>query len=487
MRLPRSLATRVTLVAVAAVGLALLAGGIAVVVAAERSDRDALDRDLEGLAQARRGPALRVLRPFVPDRELPGERRGPPAQVPGPDRPPGTPPPLEPGSDRFVRVVFPTGRVTSAGAPVPGGFPVVPPGPPRTVTVQGEEWRTVARPLEMGGSLQVAARLAPVRARADRLRRIVVVVAVLALLGTALVAGWLVRVALAPLRRLRGAADRVAKTADLSVRVPARDGPVEVRELAEDLNAMLERLGASAAEREAALTAARRFAADAGHELRTPLTSLQANLSAIRGEAAGAHPDAALAASHADAQRLGALVEQLQALARGEAGAPAAPEDFDAAEVVDSALAALRSAHPDMTATLEASEPGPALHGDAAGLRMLVDNLLGNAARHGRPNGTIAATVATLDGAGVQVTVDDDGPGIPASERERVLERFARGTGARGLGTGLGLSIAAAQAQRHGGTLTLESSPLGGVRAIARLPGVPRSSAPSPSPPGRPG
>jgi signal transduction histidine kinase len=241
-----------------------------------------------------------------------------------------------------------------------------------------------------------------------------------------------------------------------------------VRDLAGDLNAMLERLGASAAEREAALAAARRFAADAGHELRTPLTSLQANLSSL----GGAPGNPALDASRADAKRLGALVEQLQALARGEAGAPAAPEEVDAAELVDAALAGLRTRHPRLEAAVEAPDPGPELVGDPEGIRMLVDNLLENAARHGREDGRVTATVAPLPDGGVRLTVDDDGPGIPAPEREVVLERFVRGRDARGPGSGLGLAIAAAQAQRHGGSLRLEESPLGGARAIAELPGV---------------
>jgi two-component system, OmpR family, sensor histidine kinase PrrB len=474
MRLPRSLTARVTLAAVAAVGAALLVGGIAVVVAAERSDRDTLDRELERLVQARRGPALRALGPLgpppgverVPGRGL-GGVTGPGGRTPG-EGPvmaplPGGPPPepLEPGSDRFLRVIAPGGRSASAGANVPGGFPVVAPGEPRTVTAGGREWRTVARPLPGGGMLQAAARMDGIQARSRRLRRIVAVVAALALIATALAAAALVRLALAPLGRLRAAADQVAETADLGVRVPADDGPEEVRELAGDLNAMLERLGASAAEREAALAAARRFAADAGHELRTPLTSLEANLASDSKDAA-----------RADARRLGALVEQLQALARGEAGAPAAPEDVDVAEVVDSALAGLRVRHPSLSAELDAPEPGPVVRGDAEGIRMLVDNLLENAARHGRPNGKVEAIVEAPSGGGVRIVVNDDGPGIPPDEREAVLERFARGRGARGPGSGLGLAIASTQAQRHGGTLQLGDSPLGGARAAADLPGV---------------
>jgi two-component system sensor histidine kinase PrrB len=471
MRRPRSLAGRVTLAAVAAVGAALLIAGVTVVVAAGRSDRDALDRELVGLVQARAGPAQRALGPPR------GIGRLPPIGVPGAGGPPGgvAPGPLDPGADRFVRAIGLGGTATSSGASVPHNFPLVEPGEPRTVTAGGERWRTVTRGLPGGGMLQVAARLEPLNARSDRLRRIVIIVALAALAATALAAGALARAAVAPLARLRDAAGHVAETADLDVRVPADEGPVEVRDLAGDLNAMLERLGASAAAREAALEAARRFAADAGHELRTPLTSLRANLSALgpaTAEDAAAHQ--AVEASERDAVRLAGLVEQLQALARGEAGPPAAAEAVDIADLVDSALAAVRTRHPGTTASLDAPDAGPVVHGDAEGLRILVDNLVENAARHGREHGSIAVRVATGPNGGATVTIDDDGPGIPAAERAAVLRRFTRGSGARGTGTGLGLAIARAQAERHGGDLRLDDAPGGGLRAVATLRGTGR-------------
>jgi signal transduction histidine kinase len=383
------------------------------------------------------------------------------------------PEPLDPGADRFVRAIGPSGVTTSSGATVPDDFPIVSEGRPETVTADGEEWRTITRRLPGGATLQVAARLEPLEASSDRLRRIVIIVALAALAATALAATLLARAAVAPLARLRDAAGRVAETADLEVRVPADEGPDEVRDLADDLNAMLERLGASASAREAALEAARRFAADAGHELRTPLTSLRANLSAL-GPAAAADAGArqALEASERDAVRLAALVEQLQALARGEAGPPAAAEDVDVAELVDSALAAVRTRHPGTTATLEAPEVGPVVHGDAEGLRMIVDNLVENAARHAPDGVTIAASVAPGPNGGATLTIDDDGPGIPEAERAKALLRFTRGSGARGPGTGLGLAIARAQAQRHGGDLSLDDAPGGGLRAVVTMRGT---------------
>jgi signal transduction histidine kinase len=116
---------------------------------------------------------------------------------------------------------------------------------------------------------------------------------------------------------------------------------------------------------------------------------------------------------------------------------------------------------------------GPLVRGEAESLRMLLDNLVENAALHGRAGGTVVVTAMAPASGEAQLLVDDDGPGIPAAERERVLGRFARGDGATGPGTGLGLSIAAAQAARHGGSLALEDGPLHGLRVRVTLPGLP--------------
>lgn len=449
---PRSLAGRVTLAAVAAVGGALLVAGLAVVVVSGRSDQRALDQDLQRLAGRIGGPAGRLEGP--PPGDYDGGGRGRPGE-------------LDPREDRFTRVVFPDGSVASGGATVPAGFPVTrPTEDPVTVKVHHRDWRTLTRQLPDGALLQVAASLKPLEDRQSRLRLVVLAAIFGALLATALLTRSLTHLALRPLARLRDTAGEVAETADLSVRVPAGDGPEEVDALAGDMNAMLSRLETAAGGREAALASARRFAADAGHELRTPLTSLHANLSTGATDAA-----------ERDAERLTALVDQLQQLARGEAGPPAHTEELDVGELADGAVMTLRTRHPELTATLEAPERGPVLRGEAASLRMLLDNLLENAARHGRPGGTVAVTIAPLDGRGAELLVDDDGPGIPADERERVLERFVRGSGARGAGTGLGLSIAAAQAVRHGGELTLEDAPIGGLRVCVRLPGLPSADA----------
>ncbi len=466
MRGPRSLTGRVTLAAVGAVGGALAVAGIAVVLVAGQADRSALDRDLQQLVVRLGRPAARLTD------ELPAGRM-PPAFG---ERDRTRPGPLDPGADRFARVILPAGTFTAGGAAVPNGFPVpVADGQARTVRAGGERWRTIVRALGGGERLQVAARLEPLESRQARLRLVVLAALAGALVATALATRSLARLALRPLARLRGAAGAVAETADLAVRVPEGEGPEEVDALAGDLNAMLGRLQEAAQGRETALRSARRFAADAGHELRTPLTSLRANLTT-----------GSIDAATRDATRLTALVEQLQALARGEAGPPPSSEDVDLGELADAALAALRARHPGIDARLEAPQRGPFVPGEAESLRILIDNLLENAARHGRPDGTIVVTARPGDGGGTVLLVDDDGPGVPVAERGRVLERFARGDGAHGEGTGLGLAIARVQAARHRGGLTLGDSPLGGLRVRVTLAGTPAAgtaTAPATRPP----
>jgi signal transduction histidine kinase len=266
---------------------------------------------------------------------------------------------------------------------------------------------------------------------------------------------WVAARALRPLERLRTSAARVSTTQDLSARLDAGGGPDEIDDVAGALNAMLARL-------EASLGAARRFTADAGHELRTPLTSLRANLATLARDDLAPPERARVAEETAGAQdRLTALLDALQALARGDAGVAAHHTPLDLADLADAALADARRRHPASTFALDAPPEAP-VTGDPAGLRSALDNLLENAARHGAHR--VRATVEPG-----RITVDDDGPGIPLADRERVFARFARGRRATAPGSGLGLAIVAQQAELHGGRAYAEESPLGGARLVLEL------------------
>jgi signal transduction histidine kinase len=282
---------------------------------------------------------------------------------------------------------------------------------------------------------------------------------------------------LRPLRRLRAATAQIAGEEDLGRRVPVEGGPTETRALGVSFNAMLARLSRSAADRERAMEATRRFAADAGHELRTPLTSIQARLDAL-----ARHPDepperrAAMAAEALEQQRrVVALLDGLQALARGEAAPGLEPTDL--ADAVDAAVASARERHPGSTFTLDAPEGEVPVDAWEPGLRSLADNLLDNAARHARSVrvevGEAPRTGSGAAGAGagaVTLVVEDDGPGVPEADRSRIFEPFVR-LGDDEAGTGLGLAIVAQQARHHGATVEVERSErLGGARFVVRFP-----------------
>ncbi|MGX6450017.1 sensor histidine kinase, partial [Patulibacter sp. S7RM1-6] len=258
--------------------------------------------------------------------------------------------------------------------------------------------------------------------------------------------------ALAALGRLRRAAATTAETADLTARMREDDGPEEVRQLAATLNAMLSRLERADADRREAHEATRAFAADAGHELRTPLTAVSTTVEALRRhpELPAAERTAMLEEVEEEQDRLVALLDALQALARGDAGGRLDRRPVDLVEIVEHAVAAARAGGP-ASATVVLDAPDDAwVHGWEPGLRTLADNLVRNALVHGRPDGVVTVTVTTDagpaphdqagppadDGAsgargGVVLTVDDDGPGIPGAERAAVLGRFARSRDAR--------------------------------------------------------
>ena len=307
-----------------------------------------------------------------------------------------------------------------------------------------------------------------IRALASRLA--LVSISVLVLVGAA--GFWLGGVALRPLASLRATAERVASTRDLATRLPQGDGPEEVDALAGSLNAMLERLQRSTGQVEATLEASRRFAAEAGHELRTPLTSMRTNLEVLaRSPNLSSREERVLADVTREQARLLALLEGLQRLARGDAAEAVPRERLNLADVVDAAVANARVRYPQSTIAFAGPDEA-LLDGWPDGIRVLVENLLDNAVRHGRPVGRVNVTLAVEDHM-LRLTVDDDGPGIPVAERQRVFERFARGSGARAPGSGLGLALVAQQAAAHGGDAAIETAPLGGARVTVRLAGAP--------------
>ena len=312
----------------------------------------------------------------------------------------------------------------------------------RTFTVGGRRYRAYTTSVPAAGlgglaRFEVTSPLAPIeRQRAELNRRIAAFGLVALLLGGC--GTWFAAtLLLAPLRRLRAATSRIAGTEDLDQRVPGDDGPAELRSLAASFNDMLARLGRSAADRERALAATRRFTADAGHELRTPLTSVQATLSAL-----SRHPDIPVEQrtelvldALSEHRRLVDLLDGLQAMARGDAS-PGELADVELCEVVAASLDQASSRHPAVTWSSSLPEEPVWVRGWEPGLRLMVDNLLENAARHGRPDGNVRVSVDA--GAATVLAVEDDGPGIAEADRERIFEPFVRVGRDRGAGVGAG-------------------------------------------------
>ncbi|MFF3073405.1 ATP-binding protein [Kitasatospora sp. NPDC057904] len=271
---------------------------------------------------------------------------------------------------------------------------------------------------------------------------------------------WVVGRALRPVEQIRRTATAIT-AADLSQRVPEPGTDDEIGNLARTMNDMLTRLDDSAARQ-------RRFAADASHELRSPLTAIRTGL-----EVGLAHPDRAPwpdIASRAARQteRLEALISQLLALAKADAGQLAARQ-----QIVDlgALLTEIRATTVVPNRKFEIAVPAQTTAtGNPQDLSRLFRNLIDNAARYAR---TRVSVTARVEPDSVRVEISDDGPGIPAEDRERVFDRFVRLDASRGRNsgsTGLGLAIAREIATAHGATIVLTEADGGGACAVVTLP-----------------
>ncbi|MEI5585449.1 MULTISPECIES: sensor histidine kinase [unclassified Agromyces] len=287
--------------------------------------------------------------------------------------------------------------------------------------------------------------------------------------------------ALAPVERMRRQVDAVT-AANLSERLDEPPADDEIARLARTLNGMLGRLDAAQATQ-------RRFISDASHELKSPLATLRQY-----AEVARAHPDRVGAPELGDVVleeggRLERLVQALLVLARADEGALRPQSaDVDLDDLLLAEASRVRSSDLDVDTT---GVRATRVRGDAALLAQLVRNVVDNAARHARTRIVLAvsrAGDADDDGdrhgdgeaTGTAVlTVDDDGAGIPAGERDRVFDRFVRLDDARARdtgGSGLGLSIVREIARAHSGDARVEAAPAGGARLRVELPAA--ASAP---------
>ena len=334
-----------------------------------------------------------------------------------------------------------------------------------STTIDGVEYRV--RTFTAGkASIAVGAPLAETQRLIDELHRRVLLICGGVIVSTAVVASALWLIMINPFRVLAQQA-RVINAQSNPDEVKVR-GVQEAVEIAEAVEGMLARIGDEQQRTKAALESARDFAAVASHELRTPLTAMRTNLEVL---AMLDLPDEQRKEVIADVMRTQIRIEAtLSALERLAQGELTTVDDFvpvDITELLDRAAHDAMRNDPSLQVSL-ASPTTVLMVGMPAGLRLVIDNAITNAVKHGGATEIRLAAISSVDG--VEITVDDNGSGVPEEERADVFERFSRGSTAARSGSGLGLALVAQQAEIHGGTASLETSPMGGARLLLRLP-----------------
>jgi two-component system sensor histidine kinase MprB len=443
-----SFRTRLTIVAAAAVALAVVAASLVTLVVVRNQLRGQVDAALKSRAsEIVNSPGLHVERGYLE----------------------GAPPPSFGGGD-FVQLVDPQGHTT----PTRFESGTLPPsktaldvarhgGDARfgDATIKGlGDARVFTVPVQDAAGNTYALQVARSLGEVDHtLHRITIFLSLIALAGIAIAGGLGLAVsqaALAPVRRLTQASERVSETGDLSERIDVH-GHDELSRLATSFNAMLAALEESAHSQ-------RQLVSDASHELRTPLTSLRTNIEVLARDRKMPDDEREKLLNDVVSQlsEMTALVTELVELARGDTQPQDAEDvrlDLLVGEVVERAQRDFPQV--EFVTELEPSE----LHGVPNTIARAVSNLLDNAAKWSPPGGKVE--VAVRDG---QVIVRDHGPGIDQDDLPYVFDRFYRAPAARKLpGSGLGLAIVKQVAEAHGGGVGAERAEDGGTRMRLRL------------------
>ena len=327
-----------------------------------------------------------------------------------------------------------------------------------------------------------------------------------ALLLTGLIGTLWVRVSLRPLRRVAATATRVTELplssgrVTMPERVPDANPGTEVGQVGAALNRMLGHVEEALARRETSENRLRRFAADASHELRTPLASIRGYAELARRNPGPVPDDVAHALSRVESEsaRMSVLVDELLLLAQLDAGRPLASEPVDLTRLAINVTSDARAAADGHRWQLELPDEPVWVRGDEHRLHQVLANLLSNAARHTPAGTTVSVALATAPPPpgskppppgspadapeAVQVTVTDDGPGIPAELQPALFERFVRGDSSRSRAagsTGLGLAIVDAVTAAHHGQVAVTSEP-GRTRFTITLPRLAEPDPPAP-------
>lgn len=311
----------------------------------------------------------------------------------------------------------------------------------------------------------------------------------LALIATAAATVVMVRHALRPLRRVAAIAGQVASLPldaaeyRITARVDERDvdPETEVGVLGHTLNQMLDNVDSALTSMADSDRRIRQFLSDASHELRTPLAAILGYAELTRQESDQLPPmtEYALGRIEAESKRMSTLVGDLLLLSRLDEGHDLQVEDVDVCELVADSVNDAAVTAPEHRFLSDLPDHEVWVRGDRVRLQQLVANLLSNARMHTPEGVTVTASVGTVFEPGsamAEVSISDDGPGIPEAIMPHLFGRFVRADKARSRemgSSGLGLAIVASIVDAHGGTVTVESRP-GRTVFTVRLPAAPR-------------
>lgn len=324
---------------------------------------------------------------------------------------------------------------------------VAPVGPrqhPIATVEIGEPWDAVARAQES-------------------VRHAFLLVGVLALLAAIVAAHLVARWIWRPVRVIADTAERI-DAGELDHRINAQGAPDEIRRLADGFDHMLDRL-------QHAFDHEREFVADASHELRTPLTVIGGQLELL--SLPGLSADDTLRIDqlvHVEIARMNRLIEDMLLLATSDRGLTIQKRRFDVQTFLNDLFRGLQGSA-DRRFELSAPVTGT-VDADEDRIAQVIRNLTRNAIEHTGAGGLVRLT-AEAHGERLELAVEDDGPGIPVAERERIFDRFHRTDNSRSRslgGSGLGLAIARAIVLAHAGRIWADQSPEGGARIALELP-----------------
>ncbi len=449
---------RIGLLTALAVGITVLAASVVTYLVVRAELRDQVDSALTAQADLARRAAQRSL--------------GSPAPPPPSGQATRVPlPPPSFGAPTAIQILGPDGGVvrvptSQVNVPVTAADRAVRNGSAAFFSereADGTSLRVYTFSPRAGVAVQLARSLDGVDSTLHRLRLVLGLALLLSVLAGGLLGRLFANRALRPVAELTDAVEHVELTGDLTPRIAVdeRSERDEVGRLAARFNAMLGRLQTSRAELDASVDAQRRLVTDASHELRTPVTSVRTNAEVLRErpDLSAEQRNEILDDVVAQADELGLLVADLIELARdGEPPNAAEREDVRLDELVEEAVRRARRLTPGADVALDAEPVVVEAHRER--LSRAVNNLLDNAVKHGPASGPVEVRV----GADGSVAVRDHGPGIPATERGHVFDRFWRGADARARpGSGLGLAIVRQVAESHGGSVTVADAPGGGA------------------------